>query len=232
MADTLLLIPGLGNTERLFEHQIATFRGLMSVAVADHRQDDTVAGIAARALAGAPARFALAGLSMGGYVAMEIMRQAPERVERLALLDTTAGADTAEARDNRERLIALAEADDLDGVLADTWPKLVHARHRDNEVLKEVVADMLRETGPAAYIRQQRAIMSRPDSRPTLSEIEIPTLVLVGEGDAITPVETAREMAEMIEWSSLFVVRGAGHLSALDEPEAVTAALRLWLERP
>ena len=231
MASTLLLIPGLGNTRRLFEHQIATFAPLMKIVVADHTLDDSVEGIAGRALADAPDRFALAGLSMGGYVAMEIMRQAPERVERLALLDTSARPDNAEAKQNRQRLIGLAESARWDDILADVWPQLVHPRRQGDEALKAEVRAMLHETGAAGYIRQQCAIMGRPDLRDLLPGIEIPTLIVVGEGDAITPPEIAREMAEMVEWASLIVIRGAGHLSALEEPDQVTAAMRLWLDR-
>jgi pimeloyl-ACP methyl ester carboxylesterase len=168
---------------------------------------------------------------MGGYVAMEIMRQAPERVERLALLDTSARPDTDEAKQNRERLIGLAESGRWEEILAELWPKLVHPRRQRDEQLKEAIATMLHDTGAAGYIRQQRAIMDRPDSRELLPGIEIPTLVVVGDGDAITPPEIAREMAEMIEWASLIVIRGAGHLSALEEPDQVTTAMRLWLEK-
>jgi len=231
MAATLLLIPGLGNTARLFEHQIATFSPLMNVLVADHTQDDTMESMARRILAGAPASFALAGLSMGGYVAMEIMRQAPERVERLALLDTSAQPDSPEAKANRHRLIELAEAARWDEILDDVWPKLVATQRQRDEPLKQSVARMLQETGAAGYIRQQRAIMGRKDSRDLLPGFEIPTLIAVGDGDLITPPEMAREMAEMIEWASLIVIRGAGHLSAMEEPDQVTTAMRLWLDR-
>lgn len=231
MADTLVLIPGLACTSRLYEKQIEALSGGRNMVVADHTQDDSVPAIAARLLRGAPERFALAGLSMGGYVAMEVMRQAPERVERLALLDTSARPDTSEARENRENLIAFARAGRLDEVHSRLWPRLVHPDRQQDKDLEGVVHAMLQETGAEAYIRQQRAIMDRPDSRPLLPSIEIPTLVLVGEGDAVTPPDIAREMADMIEWSSLAVVPKAGHLSPLEEPEHVTEILRLWLER-
>lgn len=232
MVETLVLIPGLGNTPRLYESQIAALSEDWNIVVADHARDDSLREIAARLLSHAPERFSLAGLSMGGYVAMEVMRQAPERVDRLALLDTTARPDTAEARQDRERLIGLADAGRLDEVFSKLWPRLVHPDRQSEHDLREVVAGMLRETGAEAFIRQQRAIMARPDSRPLLPGIEIPTLVLVGEADAITPPEIAREMAEMIEWASLVIVPEAGHLSTLEQPERVTQALRMWLERP
>lgn len=230
MAETLVLIPGLACTPRLFEAQITALSGERNVIVADHTCDDSIREIAARLLGNAPERFSLAGLSMGGYVALEVMRQAPGRVERLALLDTSARPDTPEARQDRERLIALAEADRFDDIHSRLWPRLVHPDHQADGALQDVVIEMMRQTGPEAYIRQQRAIMGRPDSRPLLPGIEIPTLVLVGEGDAITPPEIAREMAEMIEWASLVVVPEAGHLSTLEQPERVAQALRLWLE--
>jgi len=230
MAETLVLIPGLANTPRLFEPQIAALSAELRIIVADHTRHESIREIAARLLEGTPERFALAGLSMGGYVAMEVLRQAPERVERLALLDTTARPDTPEARQDRERMIGLAEAGRFDGILEKLWPRLVHPDRQSDVELKNVVLGMMREVGAEAYIRQQRAIMARPDSRPLLPGIEIPTLVLVGEADAITPPEVAREMAEAIEWASLVVVPEAGHLSSLEQPDRVTQALRLWLE--
>jgi len=231
MAETLVLIPGLACTARLFEPQIEALSSGRRIMVADHALDDSMSAIAVRLLREAPDRFALAGLSMGGYVAMEVIRQAPERVKRLALLDTTARPDTPEARHDRLRLIKLAEAGRFEEIHAALWPRLVHPDHRGDKALQEILFGMMRETGAEAYIRQQRAIMARPDSRPTLPGIEIPTLVLVGEGDAITPPEVAREMAEMIEWASLVVIPEAGHVSTLEQPERVNEALQLWLNR-
>lgn len=230
MAETLVLIPGLACTPRLYEPQIEALSGDWNIIVADHTQDDSLRGIAARLLSEAPERFSLAGLSMGGYIALEVMRQAPERVQRLALLDTSARPDTPEGRQDRERLVALAEAGRFEDIHSRLWPRLVHPNHQSDEGLQDVVFRMMRQTGTDAYIRQQRAIMARPDSRPMLPGIEIPTLVLVGEGDAITPPDIAREMAEMIEWASLVVVPEAGHLSTLEQAGRVAQALRLWLE--
>jgi pimeloyl-ACP methyl ester carboxylesterase len=231
MAETLVLIPGLACTARLFEPQIAALSAGRTIVVVDPARDDSIAAIATRLLRDVPDRFALAGLSMGGYVAMEVMRQAPERVQRLALLDTSARPDTPEASQDRKRLIALAEAGRFEEIHAALWPRLVHPDHRGDRLLQEIMLEMMRETGVEAYVRQQRAIMARPDSRPSLPGIEIPTLVLVGEGDAITPPEIAREMAEMIEWASLVVIPEAGHMSTLEQPERVTQALQLWLNR-
>jgi pimeloyl-ACP methyl ester carboxylesterase len=229
--ETLILVPGLNCTERLFEPQVAALSPDRPVIVADHRQDDSLPAIARRLLAGAPPRFALAGLSMGGYVALEVMRQAPERVTRLALLDTSARSDTAEARQNRIRQIELAQTGRFEDVHRFLWQRLVHPAARTDRRLEQVVIGMMKATGPETFIRQQRAIMERGDSRPILPGIEIPTLILVGEADEITPPAIAREMAEMIEWASLHVVKDAGHLSTLEQPRAVTEALEAWLAR-
>ena len=231
MAETLVLIPGLACTSRLYEPQIAALSPGRSIIVADHTRDDSIRGIAARLLQDAPERFSLAGLSMGGYIALEVMRQAPERVERLALLDTSARPDSPEASRDRERLIALAGAGRFEDIHSKLWPRLVHPAHQADEALQDLVIGMMQETGADAYIRQQRAIMTRADSRPLLPGIEIPTLVLVGEGDAITPPDIAREMAEMVEWASLVVIPESGHLSTIEQPKRVTQALRLWLEQ-
>ncbi|MEE1657786.1 alpha/beta fold hydrolase [Microvirga sp. CF3062] len=231
MAETLVLIPGLACTSRLFEPQVAALGSERTILVADHTRDDSIPAIAARLLREAPERFAVAGLSMGGYIALEVMRQAPERVARLALLDTSARPDSVEASQDRERLIALAQAGRFEDIHSRLWPRLVHSDRQADQDLQEVVIGMMRETGAEAYIRQQRAIMARADSRPNLPGIEVPTLVLVGEGDAIMPPEIAREMAEMIEWASLVVVPESGHLSTLEQPERVTRALRLWLNK-
>jgi pimeloyl-ACP methyl ester carboxylesterase len=230
MAETLVLVPGLACTARLFEVQVAALSGGRNIVVADHTRDDSIPAIAARLLSDAPERFALAGLSMGGYVALEVVRQAPERVQRLALLDTSARPDTPEASQDRERLIALAQAGRFEDIHSKLWPRLVHPDHVSNQALQDVVFGMMRETGAEAYARQQRAIMSRADSRPLLPGIEIPTMILVGEGDAITPPDIAREMADMIEWASLVVVPESGHLSTLEQPKQVAHAMRLWLE--
>jgi pimeloyl-ACP methyl ester carboxylesterase len=228
--DTLVLIPGLNCTAELFAPQMAALGGDRRILVADHARDATLEAIAERLLADAPDRFALAGLSMGGYVAFEVLRRAPERVARLALLDTSARPDTEEARANRLRLVALAEGGRFGEVHAALWPRLVAPHRRDDRALEAVVRRMMDETGPDGFVRQQTALMARPDSRPLLPGIEIPTLVLVGEEDVVTPPEVAREMAEAVEWASLVVVPGAGHLSTLEAPDVVNRALRAWLD--
>jgi pimeloyl-ACP methyl ester carboxylesterase len=227
--EILVLVPGLNCTARLFQAQIEALSPTHAVQIADHRRDDSLGGIARRLLAQAPARFALAGLSMGGYVALEVMRQASERVTRLALLDTSARPDTPQASANRQALMELARTGRFEEVHPLLWPRLVHPHRQGDAVLEQVVLGMMQETGPDAFLRQQRAIMERPDSRGLLPKIEVPALVLAGEQDAITPPELAREMAAAIRRASLALIAGSGHLSTLEQPAAVTAALRAWL---
>jgi pimeloyl-ACP methyl ester carboxylesterase len=225
----LVLVPGLLCSARLYGPQIAALWPCGQVAVADHRRDADMAAIAARILAAAPPRFALAGLSMGGYIAFAMLRLAPERIARLALLDTAAGPDLPEQKVGREKFIAMAEAGKLTDVVEILTPRFLHRSRQNDEALKRVVRDMAAETGPEAFVRQQKAIMSRPDSRPLLASIRCPSLVLVGEGDELTPPELAKEIAGGISGARLVVVPDCGHLSTLEKPEAVNAALTDWL---
>jgi len=225
----LVLVPGLLCSARLYGPQIAALWPFGQVAVADHRRDADMAAIAAAILADAPPRFGLAGLSMGGYIAFAMLRLAPERIARLALLDTAAGPDLPEQKVGREKFIAMAEAGKLTDVVEILTPRFLHRSRQNDEALKRVVRDMAAETGPEAFVRQQRAIMSRPDSRPLLASIRCPSLVLVGEGDELTPPELAKEIAGGISGARLVVVPDCGHLSTLEKPEAVNAALTDWL---
>jgi pimeloyl-ACP methyl ester carboxylesterase len=225
----ILLVPGLACTPRLYAAQTAPLWRFGPVTVADHSRDDSMEAIARRILASAPPRFALAGLSMGGYIALEIMRQAPERVTRLALLDTGARADTPEATERRLKQIALAESGHYAEVADLLMPLLVHPQA--SEAVKQAVREMMDDAGAAAFVRQQRAIMTRPDSRPSLANIVCPTLVLVGAQDALTPPMLAEEMAGAVPRARLVRVADSGHMSAMEQPDAVTAALVEWMER-
>jgi pimeloyl-ACP methyl ester carboxylesterase len=230
MTDILpvVLVPGLLCSPRLYGEQIPALWQQGAVVIADHRRDDNLGSIARRILDAAPQRFALAGLSMGGYIAFEIMRQAPDRVLKLALLDTTARSDTPDASERRRAMIALAESGRFSEIPDLHYPAFVHPSRLNDESLKRVVREMADETRPDAYIRQQTAIMARPDSRPTLAAIRCQTLVLVGDSDALTPPAMAKEIAQGISGSRLVVVPDCGHLSTLEQPEAVTRAMMEW----
>ena len=226
----LVLVPGLLCSARLYAPQVTALWSFGQVAVANHRRDDTMAAIAARILADAPPRFALAGLSMGGYIAFAMLRQAPERIAKLALLDTSARPDTAEQSAGREKFIAMAQAGKLGDVVEALTPRFLHRNRHNDETLKRVVREMAADTGAEAFVRQQKAIRSRPDSRPLLATVHCPTLVLVGEGDELTPPELAREICTGISDARLVVVANCGHLSTLEKPDEVNRALVEWLE--
>ena len=227
----LLLVPGLNCTADLWGAQIAAFAAERQVIVADHGRADTMAAIADAILAEAPLRFALAGLSMGGYVALEILRRAPERVDRLALLDTQARADGEEGRAARLQQIEIAEPGGFDRIADLQIPRLLSPAHQTEPGLVDIVRRMAADTGAAAFVRQQKAILGRLDSRPSLRAISCPTTVIVGAEDVITPVELAREMVEAIPGAALEVIGDSGHLSTIEAPAAVNAALARWLAR-
>jgi pimeloyl-ACP methyl ester carboxylesterase len=229
MTMPLVLVPGLLCSARLFAPQIAALWPHGPIMVAHHRRAQSMDEIADHILADAPPKFALAGLSMGGYIAFAMLRRAPDRIAKLALLDTSARADTPEQTAARERLIGMAKAGQLADVVALLTPRFLHpSRHRD-EALRGIVWQMAEETGSEAFMRQQRAIMSRPDSRPLLRAIRCPTLVLVGDGDELTPPALAEEIAAGIPGAHLEVVPDCGHLSTIERPNEVNAALGAWL---
>jgi pimeloyl-ACP methyl ester carboxylesterase len=225
----IVLVPGLNCSARLYAPQIPELWRFGPVTVADHTRDDTMAAIAARILAEAPPRFAYVGLSMGGYIAFEIMRQAPERVVKLALLDTSARADVSEITELRSRRITLAETGRFDEVIEETWGPLVHPIFRTGGTHKAIHVAMCRDVGPEAYARQQKACRSRIDSRPSLGAIRCPTLVLVGAQDEPTPPHLADEIAAAIAGARLVKVPECGHLSTIERPEAVNEQLLAWL---
>lgn len=224
----LVLVPGLLCTDALFGLQVAALAG-RAVMIADHRSDATLDAIAERLLDTAPERFALAGLSMGGYVAMAVMRKAPHRVTRLMLLDTTARPDAPEQTENRRRQMALADAGRFDQILPALFPLFVHESREHDPALREICTRMAEDVGAEAFIRQQEAILARPDARPDLGRIACPTTVVVGEGDRLTPPDRAREMHALIPDSRLEVVADAGHLPTLETPDAITRIMRDWL---
>lgn len=223
-----LLVPGLNCDARVYAGVSHALWPFGPVSIANHRTGDTIDAIARAILADAPPKFALTGFSMGGYIAFEIMRQAPERVLKLALLDTSARPDSEEGIANRHRLIALAQKDRFVEAIELVFPKSVHRDNAGNSDLYSINRGMAEANGPEVYEQQQRAIIARPDSRPLLSSIKVPTLVIVGEGDEITPPDVAREMHEGIAGSTLQVVPRAGHYALLEQPGPVHAALKEW----
>jgi len=230
MTDTLplLLLPGLLCDARLWRDQATALAPLAKPVIADLTLDDRIETMAARAIAAIDGPFALAGLSMGGYVALEVMRQVPDRVTRLCLLDTGARADTDEQKRRRRGLISLSRSGQFRGVTPRLLPQLIHPRRLETPLAAEVM-EMAERVGKEAFLRQQEAIMHRIDSRPYLSAIAVPTLVGVGSDDVLTVPELAAEMAALIPGARLRHFADAGHLPTMETPEAVNAAMAAWL---
>ena len=226
----LVLVPGLLCTARLWRDQVEDLSDVaIPMVTAQHVRFDDVEDIAAAVLAEAPQEFALAGLSFGGYVAMAIARRAPERLLGLALVDTTARPDSEERKVQRAELIRQSGQGRFIGVADRLLPILVHPDRLDDEALTGATKEMAVEVGREAFVRQQTAIMARPDARPQLGRLTVPRLVMCGREDALTPLADHEEMHGLMPGSRLVVVERCGHLAPMERPAATSAALRDWL---
>ena len=231
MTTPLVLVPGLLCDGLLWASQVTGLAEHAQPWIANVATSDTMAEQAAQVLAAAPFEtFALAGLSMGGYIALEMMRQAPERVTHLALMDTAARADTPEQSARRQGFIDLADRGKFMGVTDMLLPVLIHPDRRGDTALIATIKTMARNIGKDGFVRQQRAIISRSDSRALLPTITCPTLVLCGRDDQLTPLSRHEEMATAIPAATLMVLERCGHLSTLERPDEVNAALLKLLQ--
>ena len=226
---TLVLLPGLLATRRVFQPQIDALSDIADIVVPELWHYDSMAAMAEAALAMAPTRFSLAGFSMGGYVAFEVMRRASERVERLALIDTQATPDAAEATARRHGLMEQTKIGRFHGVQPSLLPMILHRSHIDDKAIVQPILDMALEVGAEGFVNETRATIARPDSRPLLVDIEVPTVVIVGRQDLTTPLVRSEEMAADIATSRLVVLEDCGHMAPLERPAEVSAALRRWL---
>lgn len=225
----LVLIPGLLCDERLWAQQKAALEHTRHIEIANVTLDSSISQMAQRILNEAPPRFALAALSMGGYVAMQIMQQAPERVTKLALIDTMVRPDDEARIKARRDLLSLAQLGRFKGVTPQLLPKLMHRRCIGTSVAYTVQA-MAETIGKDGFIRQQQAIIERGDYRPVLETITVPTLIVVGENDEITPRIESEEIHRGIPHSQLVVLPDCGHLPPLEYPELTTQLLGEWLQ--
>ncbi|WP_448041068.1 alpha/beta fold hydrolase [Bradyrhizobium liaoningense] len=225
----ILLVPGLASSVRIYAPVIPALWRFGPVMIANHIRDDSIAAIARHILAEAPPRFALAGHSMGGYIAFEIIRQAGERVTKLALINTQARPDTPEATARRRAQMERARRGELRAVREESFPELVHPSRRDDADILKLVHAQDEDVGVEGYLRQQTAIIARVDSRPTLSAIKCPTLVLTGDTDNTIPNALSKEMSEGIAGARLVILDRCGHLPQAEQPEATMRALTEWL---
>ncbi len=227
----LVLLPGMMCDGRLFGPQIAALGLRRAIHLAPITEHQTMAELAAEILAHAPPRFALAGLSMGGIVAMEVIRQAPERVTHLALLDTNPRAELPEVRARRQPQIEKVGKGGLRSVMRDEMKPNYLAEGPGKQAVMDLCMAMAMDIGPDVFIRQSVALRDRPDQQDSLRNVEVPTLVLCGRDDKLCPLERHELMHGLIPGSRLEIIEGAAHMPTLEQPDATTDALSGWLER-
>jgi pimeloyl-ACP methyl ester carboxylesterase len=225
----LALLPGLLGDAGTWEYQARHLGDVAEIWIADFQTQETIAAMAVSVLDVMPERFALAGFSMGGYVALEVMRRAPKRVTRLALVDTSARPDSLEQTELRRKRMESVRDGDIATLMDEMLPFSLHPNRLSEPGLRSPIVEMAVRIGKETFLRQQRAIIARPDSRPGLGAILCPSLVLCGRQDLVTPLEVHEEMARLIPTSQLSIVEECGHFSPLERPHAVTTVMRLWL---
>ena len=229
MPEPLVFLPGMMCDGRLYGPQIKALGRDRAIHLAPICAHETVEALATEVLASAPPTFALAGLSMGGIVAMEVVRRAPARVTRLALMDTNALAETPAYAAAREPQIARVMVGSLVEVMREEMKPDYLAPGAGRQAVLDLVMDMALDMGEGVFLRQSRALQRRPDQQNVLRKLKIPTLILCGEHDRLCPVARHQFMADLIFRATLVVVPDAGHLPTLEQPEAVNAALKQWL---
>lgn len=232
MQDSLVLVPGLMCDARLFGPQLTALSRDHAVTIAPITRGDRIEEIASGLLDVLPRRFALAGLSLGGIVAMELLRRAPDRISRIALMDTNALAETPQSAADLEPLIMKIKAGRLNDFVDAVLRPGVLAAGPDRAEIVALVKDMAAHLGPDTVVRQVRAMQRRRDYQAVMRKCKVPALVLCGAEDGLTPVKRHRFLADLIPYARLTVIEGAGHLPTLEQPDAVTDALSDWLTQP
>lgn len=227
--EPLLLLPGTLCDEQLWESQVAGLADIADVSVGNLTNENSIEGLAQAVLAKAPSKFSLAGLSLGGIVALEIMRVAPERVNKLALLSSNPFPPKPEQQEMWDTFIEMTENDQFIEVTKDyLLPVLVHDKNR-SEQMNNTIIEMAENIGSKAYINQLKAVMNRADQTSILSTISCPTIVMVGEKDIVCPVKMTEYMADTIPSAKMVVIKNAGHLVTMEKPVEVTKSMRDWL---
>jgi len=231
----ILMLPGLMNDARVWGNIRDALGARRHLVVAPTHTADTISELAASALVlMPPGRFAVAGFSLGGYVAMEVARQAQSRISGIALISTGARADSEEATQNRKLMVAALGSGDASfaHIASGFLPRLVHASRVHDRELLELLRAMATEVGSEGFVRQQKASMNRSDSRDMLRRLNCPALVLCGREDQITPPELSEEMAALLSGNvTQVLVPECGHMSTLEQPGVVVDAFLRWIEQ-
>lgn len=232
MTEPLVLIPGMTCDARVFWHQLVALSGDRPVLVAPPVRGATVEEMAADILPSLPARCAVAGQGLGGNVALDLLRRAPERISRIALIALSVQSETPQAAAAREERIIGAQVGKLAEMVAQDWPDTVLAATAPRAEIQQLMQDMALSLGEGVYIRQSRAMQRRPDQQKALRKAILPAAVICGAEDPLTPPRRHEFVADMLPYGQLQVIDGAGHLPSLEQPAATTRALRAWLEAP
>ncbi len=231
-SETLVMIPPLMCDARVFSHQIQALGSEHAVMFAPVTRGERMEEVASQILTWAPQKFALMGMGLGGMVAMELMRRAAERITRIALIDTSAQADTPETAAARETQIIAARSGRMDDVLQHEMNSTWLAPGTDKAAVINLLREMGQDLGPDIYVRQARALQRRKDQQATLRQIRQPAVVICGRFNGQFPLKRQEFMAEMIPHGTLEVIEQGGYLSSLEAPEVVTDALRRWMAMP
>jgi pimeloyl-ACP methyl ester carboxylesterase len=230
----LILIPGIMCDEAVWEHQASALRDIADITIPDHGSLDSLTAMADAILERAPQRFALAGHSMGGRVAFEIFRRAPERVTAIALMDTACtpratGATGAEEAEQRYRLLNKARTEGMHAMGTEWVQRMVHRERLSDTALMKAILDMIARKTPEIFEAQITALLNRPDARDVLPQIHCPSLILCGREDAWSVLSRHEEMAAMIPHGRVVVIENCGHMSTMERPVEVTTAMHNWL---
>ena len=226
---TLWLLPGLLCDASVWQAQAAALGTNVDVCIADFYGFTSITAMAESVLDQAEGDFALAGHSMGGRVAMDVMRLAPERVTRLMLLDTGIAPQAAGEAEKRAALVDLAQREGMAALAAVWLPPMVHPARRDDKSLMDPLTDMVCRATPDIFAGQIRALLDRPDAAPGLADIRCPTMIVCGREDAWSPLAQHREIAARIAGAHLTIIENSGHMTTVEQPAQVTACLDRWL---
>jgi pimeloyl-ACP methyl ester carboxylesterase len=226
----LVLLPGLACDERLWEAQLPVLPAVLAARVSDtHMRHDTIESMAAAVLREHAGTLVLCGASMGGMVAMEAARQAPERIAGLALLGTNARPETPEMAELRQGAIDLFQRGELRDVIEPNTVFAFHPAQAADEALVQRYLEIVLDAGAQQLVHQNRAVMRRPDARQHLPSLRMPVLLMCGDTDRLTPPECTREMAALVPHAQLVWVPQCGHMLTMEKPAFVNAALAAWL---